>query len=118
MGSGNGELMGPLSAPTPHSPQPAPGSRLHIPMKEWLTAGKKIAHFRVSSRLGASGVGDVYLAQDISSGQPLALKLLPESLVGDQRSRQRFTQIYSLVAQLRHPNFCTVYECGFTDSGR
>jgi serine/threonine-protein kinase len=63
-------------------------------------------------------VGEVYLAQDVSSGHALALKLLPESLVSDPRSRQRFAQIYSLVAQLRHPNFCTVYESGVTDSGR
>lgn len=87
-------------------------------MKEWLPAGSKIAHFRVSSRLGASGVGEVYLAQDISSGHSVALKLLPEALVSDQRIRQRFTQIYSLVAQVRHPNFCEVYESGITDSGR
>jgi serine/threonine-protein kinase len=87
-------------------------------MKEWLPAGTKIAHFRVSSRLGASGVGEVYLAQDVSSGHSLALKILPEALVANQRARQRFTQIYSLVAQVRHPNFCAVYESGITDSGR
>jgi serine/threonine protein kinase len=87
-------------------------------MKEWLRAGTKIAHFRVSSRLGASGVGEVYLAQDVSSGRSLALKLLPEALVSDQRARQRFAQIYTQVAQLRHPNFCTVYESGVTDAGR
>ncbi len=87
-------------------------------MKEWLPAGTKIAHFRVSSRLGASGIGEVYLAQDISSGHSVALKLLPDVLISDHRVRQRFTQIYSLVAQLRHPNFCTVYESGITDSGR
>lgn len=96
-------------SPTPEN-QPA--------MKEWLTAGTKIAHFRVSSRLGASGVGEVYLAQDVSSGHTIALKLLPEALVADQRARQRFAQIYSLVAQLRHPNFCTVYESGITNAGR
>lgn len=87
-------------------------------MKEWLRAGTKIAHFRVSSRLGASGVGEVYQAQDISSGHTIALKLLPEALVSDPRAQQRFAQIYSLVAQLRHPNFCTVYESGITDAGR
>ncbi len=87
-------------------------------MKEWLRAGTKIAHFRVSSRLGACGVGEVYLAQDVSSGRTIALKLLPETLVSDQRARQRFAQIYSLVAQLRHPNFCTVYESGITDAGQ
>jgi serine/threonine-protein kinase len=87
-------------------------------MKEWLTTGTKIAHFRVSSRLGACGVGEVYLAQDVSSGLTVALKLLPEALISDPRARQRFAQIYSLVAQLRHPNFCTVYESGITDAGQ
>jgi serine/threonine protein kinase len=87
-------------------------------MKEWLPPGKKVGRFRVASRVSASGMGEVYLAEEMSTGRVLALKLLPEALLSDQNVRQRFTQIFSQVAQLRHPNFCTVYESGFTNLGR
>lgn len=87
-------------------------------MKEWLPPGKKVGHFRVTSRVSPGGMGEVYLAEELPSGRVLALKLLPESLFSDQQVRQRFIQIFSQVAQLRHPTFCAVYESGFTDLGR
>src|SRR5262249_12035811 len=100
------------SLTTNHPPERLPA------MKEWLPPGKRVGHFRVASRVSASGIGEVYLAEDMSSGRILALKLLPEALLSDQHIRQRFTQIFSQVAQLRHHKFCTVYESGFTNLGR
>jgi len=87
-------------------------------MKEWLPAGTIIAHFQISSRLSANGIGEVYLAKELSSGLEVALKLLPASLISEERIRQRFAQTFSLVAQLRHPNFCRTYEGGITEEGR
>jgi len=87
-------------------------------MKEWLPAGTIIAHFRISSRISADGIGEVYQVTEVSSGRELALKLLPASLVADPQTRQRFIQIFSSVAQLRHPNFCQVYEAGVAEDGR
>jgi hypothetical protein len=54
-------------------------------MKEWLPAGTIIARFQISSRLSANGIGEVYLATELSSGLEVALKLLPASLIGDDR---------------------------------
>jgi serine/threonine protein kinase len=76
-------------------------------MKEWLLAGTVIAHFQISSRISANGIGEVYRATDISSkssGLELALKLLPASLLEDPQTRQRFIQTFSSIAQMRHPN--------------
>ncbi len=90
-------------------------------MKEWLPAGTIIAHFQISSRISANGIGEVYQATDvssISSGAELALKLAPASLVGDPQARQRFIQTFSSIARLRHDNFCQVYEAGITEDGR
>jgi len=104
----------------PHSPLPTPYSLLTTPtyMKEWLPAGTIIAHFQISSRISANGIGEVYQVTEVSSGRELALKLLPASLVSDPQTRQRFIQVFSSVAQLRHPNFCQVYEAGVTEDGR
>ncbi len=87
-------------------------------MKEWLPAGTIIAHFQISSRLSANGIGEVYLAKELSSGLEVALKLLPASLIGDERIRQRFIQTFSLITQLRHSNFCRTYEGGIAEDGR
>ncbi len=107
----------PLS--TTHCPlSPAP---LHITMKEWLPAGTVIAHFQLSSRISANGIGEVYQATDNSpgsSGRELVLKLLPASLIDDQQTRQRFIQIFTSIALMRHHNFCRVFEAGITEDGR
>ncbi|MGH9844049.1 MAG: protein kinase domain-containing protein [Blastocatellia bacterium] len=87
-------------------------------MKEWLPAGTIIAHFRISSRISANGTGEVYQATEVSSGRELALKLLPASLVTDPQARQRFIEVFSSVVQLRHHNFCQVYEAGGAEDGR
>ncbi len=87
-------------------------------MKEWLPAGTIIAHFRISSRISANGTGEVYQVTEVSSGRELALKLLPASLLTDPQTRQRFIEIFSSVAQLRHHNFCQVYEAGGAEDGR
>jgi serine/threonine-protein kinase len=87
-------------------------------MKEWLPPGKKIGRFKVASRISAGGIGEVYLAEEMANGRVLALKLLPEEILSDQHVRQRFNQIFSLVAKLHHPNFCEVYESGYTNLGR
>ncbi len=87
-------------------------------MKEWLPAGTIIAHFQISSRISANGIGEVYLAKELSSGLEVALKLLPASLIGDERIRQRFIRTFSLVARLQHPNFCRTYEGGIAEDGR
>ncbi len=87
-------------------------------MKEWLPAGTIISGFEISSRIGSLGIGEVYLAKEISSGLVIALKLLPASLVADPQTRQRFLQTFSSIAQMRHQNFCRVYGAGITEGGR
>src|SRR5262245_1590918 len=91
---------------------------LHAAMKEWLPAGTVITHFQISSRISATGIGEVYQATDTSSGREVALKLLPASIIEDQQTRQQFIQTFSSIAQMRHQHFCRVYEAGITEDGR
>ena len=81
-----------------------------------LLIGKMIGHFKVLKRVGAGGMGEVYLASDITVGRSAALKILPSYLTNDTDRLKRFQQEARVVAGLNHPNIVTVYEVGVNDS--
>ncbi len=74
--------------------------------------GRTIGHYKLSERIGAGGMGDVYLATDIIAGRKAALKLLPAHFTGDAERLKRFEQEAHAVVALNHPNILTVYEIG------
>ena len=80
--------------------------------------GQTIGHYKISKRIGSGGMGEVYLASDISAGRKAALKLLPTHLTSDARRLKRFQQEARAVAGLNHPNILTVYEVGADSSTR
>jgi eukaryotic-like serine/threonine-protein kinase len=77
-----------------------------------LLIGQTIGHYKISKRIGSGGMGEVYLASDISAGRKSALKLLPTQFTGDAERMKRFQQEARAVAGLNHPNILTVYEIG------
>jgi serine/threonine protein kinase/Flp pilus assembly protein TadD len=86
-------------------------------MPESLEANTTLSHYRILSKLGAGGMGEVYLAQDTSElGRTVALKILSSEVARDKDRLQRFTQEARTVSNLNHPNILTVYEFGQTDS--
>ena len=64
------------------------------------------------NRIGTGGMGEVYLATDITAGRKAALKLLPLRFTGDAERLKRFQQEAHAVVGLNHPNILTVYEIG------
>src|SRR5438552_11932356 len=74
--------------------------------------GETIGHYRISESIGAGGMGEVYLATDITAGRKAALKLLPMRFTGEPERLKRFQQEARAVVALNHPNILTVYEIG------
>jgi len=78
-------------------------------------AGRAFGPYRVVSRLGAGGMGEVHLALHERTGRKVALKLLPARHAGDEQRVRRFRQEARAVLALNHPNIVTVYDIEQSD---
>ncbi|HVG34252.1 MAG TPA: serine/threonine-protein kinase [Pyrinomonadaceae bacterium] len=72
--------------------------------------------YRIVGLLGRGGMGEVYRADDIKLGQPVALKFLPESLWNDGAALARFHREVRVARQVSHRNVCRVYDIGELDN--
>jgi non-specific serine/threonine protein kinase len=97
-------------------------TRSHTP----IVAGTMISHYKIIERIGAGGMGEVYLAEDTELDRRVALKFLPQHLCPDEdyrarfrreaqavarlNYRARFRREAQAVARLNHPNIIAVYE--------
>jgi serine/threonine-protein kinase len=68
--------------------------------------------YRIAGLLGRGGMGEVYRATDLTLGQAVALKFLPETLSRDERALARFYNEVRMARQVTHPNVCRVYDIG------
>ena len=73
-----------------------------------LLAGR----YRIVALLGRGGMGEVYRADDLTLGQAVALKFLPEAVAGNEAALTRFRNEVRVARQVSHPNVCRVYDVG------
>src|SRR3954447_14277574 len=77
-----------------------------------LLVGQTFGDYKISKRIGSGGMGEVYLATDITAGREAALKLLPTRFTSDAERLKQFQQEERALVGLNHPNILTVYEIG------
>jgi TolB-like protein len=82
------------------------------------SASTTLSHYRIVSRIGAGGMGEVWLAEDTRLERKVALKLLPAVFTQDAERVRRFMQEAKAASALNHPNIITVYDIGESEAGR
>ena len=81
-------------------------------MEPSLATGTKLGRYEIRSKIGAGGMGEVYLAQDTKLDRKIALKILPARVAANHDRMQRFVQEAKAAAALNHPNIAHIYEIG------
>ncbi|MEK6288658.1 MAG: protein kinase [Acidobacteriota bacterium] len=76
---------------------------------------QSISHYRIIEKIGAGGMGEVYLAEDTRLGRKVALKVLPAQFTKDESRLRRFEKEARATSALNHPNILTVFEVGQTE---
>lgn len=80
--------------------------------------GREIGPYRIIERIGAGGMGEVYLAQDARLNRRVALKILPAYFASDDARLRRFQSEARAASALNHPNILTIHEVGESEDFR
>jgi serine/threonine protein kinase len=73
---------------------------------------QQISHYKIIERIGAGGMGEVFLAEDTLLDRKVAIKMLPAKSIGNEQAKKRLFREAKAAATLDHPNICSIYEVG------
>ncbi|HYV07154.1 MAG TPA: serine/threonine-protein kinase, partial [Blastocatellia bacterium] len=73
---------------------------------------EEISHYRIIKRLGAGGMGEVFLAEDVILHRKVAIKMLPSKSIKNEQAKKRLFREARAAATLDHPNICPIHEIG------
>jgi eukaryotic-like serine/threonine-protein kinase len=74
--------------------------------------GQEVSHYRIEKKLGAGGMGEVYLARDLQLDRLVAFKILPQEFVSDRQRLSRFIREAKAACVVSHPGVAHIYEIG------
>ncbi len=77
---------------------------------------ESIAHYRIIEKLGAGGMGEVYLAVDTKLNRKVAIKVLKQDALAEENLRKRLVREAQAAAKLDHPNICAIYDVNESES--
>jgi len=103
-----------VSAP-PSASRPVLASSSAVDEGRFVPGTLLAGRYRIAGLLGRGGMGEVYRATDLTLGQTVALKFLPEAASRDERALARFYNEVRIARQVTHPNVCRVYDVGQVD---
>ncbi len=81
-----------------------------------IGAGTSFSHYEIRSQIGAGGMGEVYLAEDLKLRRQVAIKFIAHHKEISPAAEKRFLREARAASQLNHPNIITIYEAGETDN--
>jgi serine/threonine-protein kinase len=93
------------------------GARTMSRLRRQVTEARQLGQYRLRRRLGAGGMGEVYLAEHQLLKRPCAVKLIQSGEATDSRSQERFEREVRLTATLSHPNTVEIYDYGRAEDG-
>ena len=86
-------------------------------LRRQVVEARQLGQYRLRRRIGAGGMGEVYLAEHQLLKRPCALKLIRPADAADLEALERFEREVRLTATLSHPNTVEIFDYGFTESG-
>jgi serine/threonine-protein kinase len=94
-----------------------PGPPAAAPAERFAPGAVLAGRYRIVAALGQGGMGEVWRADDLALGVPVALKFLPSHLANDPDRLTRFRHEVAVARQVSHPNCCRVYDLGESPRG-
>ena len=93
------------------------GSHRIETLRQQVLAARRLGQYQLKQRLGAGGMGEVYLAEHVLLRRPCALKLIRPERAGDAKYLRRFEREVQATAALTHPNTVQVFDYGHAEDG-
>ena len=93
-------------------PSAAENDRLRRDEARFPPAKILAGRYRVITRLGRGGMGEVYRAEDLTLGETVALKFLPKAVEQNKRKVEQLLSEVKLARKISHPNVCRVHDVG------
>src|SRR5271170_7878852 len=105
----------PSSGTSSRTSRPSSSAEYLLADGRFLPGRLLASRYRIVALLGKGGMGEVYRADDLTLGQAVALKFLPDEAARDEGLLERFRNEVRIARRVSHPNVCRVYDVGDVD---